>query len=247
MQINLGQTMRKRCSVCQMQYTPSDASDAATHAAFHAKYTTGIDVGREFALKTRAAAKMAMGEDVIARVVGGTTPAHHAAMRRARLVLDFASVELGAVEIDDTRLWGDVVPRPLAAGAGTEAAGTTPPQAAAPRFECFLYLRGTRCVGLCLTERITQAHRLLPTPYSNASDDAVQLDDEALPASIGISRIWTLAACRREGIAARLLDRVVASAGVEKEAVAFSQPTASGRRLASRWFGREDGWSVYRE
>jgi hypothetical protein len=32
---------------------------------------------------------------------------------------------------------------------------------------------------------------------------------------------------------------------VDKERVAFSQPTESGGNLARKWFGRQSGWHVY--
>lgn len=43
------------------------------------------------------------------------------------------------------------------------------------------------------------------------------------------------------GSSANVVDR----GKIEKDAVAFSQPTEAGIRLARRWFGRSSGWKVY--
>ncbi|KDN37684.1 hypothetical protein K437DRAFT_296514 [Tilletiaria anomala UBC 951] len=70
-----------------------------------------------------------------------------------------------------------------------------------------------------------------------------------LSPSIGIHRIWVMRSLRRLGIGALLLDAALGKScygldahavlelhgGARAQAVAFSQPTAAGRRLAERW------------
>ena len=100
-----------------------------------------------------------------------------------------------------------------------------------------------------------------------AASQPLQLSQSGRPATIGISRIWTSSIHRQQNIATSLLDCAVAQAtppelvkatesqpgrGPEtrctassKDAVAFSQPTEAGIRLARKWFGKLYGWKVY--
>jgi len=78
---------------------------------------------------------------------------------------------------------------------------------------------------------------------------AVTISDEAKPATMGVSRIWTSASARRNGVARKMLncatDNFLYGMRLSKKTVAFSQPTESGGSLARRWFGKECGWLVY--
>ncbi len=65
----------------------------------------------------------------------------------------------------------------------------------------------------------------------------------AVSASLGVAQVWVSEACRRQGIAARLLDAARANhliglegtAGLGIDKVAFSQPTRYGRVFAERY------------
>ena len=67
---------------------------------------------------------------------------------------------------------------------------------------------------------------------------------ESTPACVGINRIWVLPEARRKSVATRLLDAVRSSliygTIVEKNQVAFTDPTPDGRRLAAKYVERED-------
>ena len=128
----------------------------------------------------------------------------------------------------------------------------------ADRYKAYLYLHGQKCVGLCLAERISKACRILPSTQakeasiqSRTSGQTVSalLDEAAHPAIMGVSRIWTSSKHRRQGIAKKLLDcaanTFLYGMTIERDLVAFSQPTEYGYRLASNWFGKTDGWHIY--
>ena len=123
-----------------------------------------------------------------------------------------------------------------------------------------LHVKNGKCVGLCLAERITEAHRVkdnkkskvgghdLPSDHKSSS---ITVEEETVPAVVGVSRIWTSQSSRRKGIANNLLDCVLGKfiygMEIEKDELAFSQPTESGGELAKAWYGEEAGWLVYRE
>ena len=126
------------------------------------------------------------------------------------------------------------------------------------RFKVYLYIRGNKCVGACLAERIweafpaldpdttsKQACELSATPQSSS----LSIGSKPEPAILGISRIWTSNQHRKKGIATQLLDCArsdfLYGMKIKKAKVAFSQPTESGGKLARKWYGSKAGWHVY--
>ena len=248
MQIDLGNDVRKTCSTCGMEYIPSNAEDAALHKKFHEMNTTGIDLGKAF-MRANAcrwvyeATRFDEGYVVIVDRKASPT-----AKSQAKKVLEVVNKELSSPEIEDEVLWSQTEPpKHLQRNGSVEKMD---------RYKVFLHMKDSRCVGLCLTERIWEA-RPIERP-STEKDDAQQpngssitVGNEAHPAIVGISRIWTSESSRRKGIAMDLLDCVVINFiyGMEipKEQVAFSQPTESGNRLAESFFGTDKSWHVYNE
>jgi len=248
MTIDLGQTLQVTCRACGMSYYPSTPDDETLHKRFHAKSVGGVD----FALKSlkdkdRSVVWKADEGDAYVLVVDRKgTPAEK---RKAKEVLEVADSELGAAEIKECTLWG-------AASQEEENKGG--------KFKMYLYIQGKKCIGLCLAERIRKSYCVLddtpsPTEHSGKGS-SVSISDTPQLALLGISRIWTCSSHRRQGIAARLLDcareTFIYGMNLEKNMVAFSQPTESGGGLARKWFGAdkrgEEGevkerWSVYVE
>lgn len=225
-----------------MSYHPSTPDDDALHKRFHAKSVGGVD----FAPGDKAGRVVAWrADDAYVLAVNRTATA--AEKRKAREVLDVVDSELGAAQITERDLWG-----------GDDEQGG--------RFKVYLYVRGRKCIGLCLAERIKRAYCVLDDdesthtpPGGKTCSSSVSVSNTARPALLGISRIWTCSAHRRKGIAVRLLDcareTFIYGMHLEKDAVAFSQPTESGGGLARGWFragGRGEGgvkerWAVYVE
>lgn len=247
MQIDLGGDVRKTCSGCGMEYVPSNSEDVALHKKFHDMNSTGIDLGKSF-VRANAfrwvyeTARFDEGYVVIIDRKSSPT-SRNQAMR----VLEVVNKELSAVDIEDSVLWSQTEPpkRLRKNGAKEEA----------DRFKVFLHMKDSKCVGLCLTERIWESH--IVTRSDKAKNDefpyssSITIGEETQPATVGISRVWTSASSRRKGIALDLLDCVAGNYfyGMEipKSHIAFSQPTESGCRLLEAFYGDDEQWHVYKE
>jgi N-acetyltransferase len=232
-----------------MEYVPSNAEDVASHKKFHDINSSGVDLGKAF-VKANAsrwvyeAARFDEGYVVIV-----DRKASPSAKNQAKRVLEVVNTELSAAEIEDSVLWGQTAPpKRLRKNGSTEETD---------RFKVFLHMKDSKCVGLCLTERIWEAHPVKRPDAKQTNGETVSasssitVSDEVHPAVVGISRVWTCPASRRKGIAMDLLDCVVSNYfyGMEipKSQIAFSQPTESGCRLLQAFFGPDEVWHVYKE
>ena len=247
MRIDLGGEIQRTCKGCGMEYIPSHEEDAALHKSFHGLNIDGVDLGKGFVKDARVLDRLDEGDSVV--VVDGRSSA--SIRRRVRKVLDVVKTDLGAVEIEDDKLWGPQ------GKSHTKTKGKTSGITAEETPKVFLYCLGDKCVGLCLAERIGTASKVVATApdYPKGS---LATEPSVAPMLLGISRIWTSKSHRRKGIASVLLDsaRLHYFYGIEvpKKMVAFSQPTESGSQLAERWFssreklkGKTDTWHVYAE
>ncbi|KAI9814307.1 MAG: hypothetical protein M1832_005947 [Thelocarpon impressellum] len=268
MKIDLGQDVRKTCPTCGMEHTPSNAEDVALHKSYHKMNVGGVDLGKSLARSLESGKVWSADATVASSLscfVGVVDRRSSLAERnKARQVLDVANTEMAAVEIRGaTARWSP------ASGARDQASGPhgeptpaaeEPDRDEADRSKTYLYVRGDKCVGLCLAEKITGAYRVLETTArgerSTASQEiasrssSVAIGAERQASLLGISRIWTSHAHRRQGIALTLLECArtdfVYGMTLPKSMVAFSQPTESGGLLARRWFGEsQGGWRVY--
>ncbi|KAK7528084.1 sister chromatid cohesion acetyltransferase-like protein Eco1 [Phyllosticta citriasiana] len=264
LQLDLGTApVQKTCSTCGMAYVPSNSEDAALHKVFHAQNVGGVELGRGFVRGLTAAQRVWEGLEgdcvvVVSRRDGA------AAKNRVARVMEVVRAELGAVEIAEAELWsqgGDSAKDPKTTEPPTPTTTTCPSQAptTADRYKAYLYIRGTKCVGLCLAERISSAfHHDDINPSTNGPTNPSPSTSQTpvptpipipMPSNLGISRIWTSTSHRGAGIARRLLAvaarHFVYGAPVPRAAVAFSQPTQMGLRLARGWVGDEARVLVY--
>ena len=263
-QIDLGGKIHKTCSTCGMEYLPSNSEDAALHKKFHNKNNNGILVSKAFveATKDRKLAEVGQWQHIIA--ISRLDP--RVLRHQAEEVLNIANTELGSITFEEKTLWSresiEGKTRRDADGAtedGQEVDYNPTPHkksAGRDRFTLYLLLRNKKCVGLCLAEKISRAHRVVELNGQtqilqdrHAKSSAIAISKDADPALLGISRIWTSSAHRNEGVATALLDCAAGNflygMKIPKHQVAFSQPTESGGRLAKKWFEREYGWHVY--
>ncbi|KAF2728430.1 sister chromatid cohesion acetyltransferas-like protein Eco1 [Polyplosphaeria fusca] len=257
MQLDLVSQVQKTCKVCGMEYIPSNIEDAALHKKFHAMNVGGIDVTKAMVQKLREKQVWAGGNGSFIAVVRRTDTL--ACRNKTTDVLKIINMELGAVTIAEEALWSQVRVALLAttqAGEGKAPAPAT--GSASDRFKTYLYIRGQKCVGACLAERIQEAYTVLARDDASDTTDSdraqvdsssVSVSDKTEPAILGISRIWTSNMHRKEGIATRLLDAATSDflygMTIDRSLVAFSQPTESGGQLARKWFGQRSGWHVY--
>ncbi|KAI9928020.1 N-acetyltransferase O1 (Establishment of cohesion protein 1) [Aspergillus wentii] len=248
MQIDLGHEVRKTCATCGMEYIPSNTEDAALHKKFHDMNSNGVDLGKAFMRANASrwvyeATRFDEGYVVIVDRKASPT-----AKNQAKKVLEVVSKELSSPEIEDDVLWSQTEsPKHLDQNESAEKID---------RYKVFLHMKDSRCVGLCLTERIWES-KPIQSPLTGkdgteqSNDSSITVRDEIRPAIVGISRIWTSNSSRRKGIAMDLLDCIVSNFiyGMEipKEQIAFSQPTESGKRLAQSFFGPDEQWHVYNE
>ena len=242
MQLDLGTVVRKTCASCGMEYVPSNAEDTELHRKYHDRNSAGIDLGKAF-VKANAsrwvyeAARFDEGYVVI--VDRKSSPA---AKSQAKKVLEVVNRELSAPKIEDPVLWGPAEPPKRLRKNGRKEE--------TDRFKVFLHMKESKCVGLCLTERIWEARPVkLPPSHGRPSSSSITMGEETHPAIVGVSRIWTSGAWRRKGIAMDLLDCVVSNfiygMDIPKDQIAFTQPTESGCRLAEAFFGSGEPWHVY--
>ncbi|KAL8746643.1 MAG: hypothetical protein Q9190_001365 [Brigantiaea leucoxantha] len=262
MQIDLGGEVRKACKICGMEYIPSNREDLALHRDFHSMNVDGVNMGkafqRDYGLKRVSPANVHwLEEGVEILLVDRRSPL--AVKNKVKKVLEIVKVDLSAAEIEDKQLWAGLEQAPERTVTTRKAKGDMSDKKA-DRFKAFLYLKGDQCVGFCLAEKITKAHRVMDTetkdnteettvPLSRSSSISISPDVDV--ALLGISRIWTSKSHRGEGIARELLETARSNffygLEVPKDLVAFSQPTESGGRLARKWYNQTAGWHVYRE
>jgi N-acetyltransferase len=223
-----------------MEYIPSNAEDSILHKKFHAMNLGGVDVG-----KTAEADKIWKGNDGAFVIAVG---ASQSAMlkRRVERVLQVAHADLGAVDIPSERLWEEEFVDIPEAGM-REKIG----RRRRHRHKAFLYIQGNKCIGLCLAEHISTAYEVIdvgsrpeaqrPSPSAGVSS-SISTSTTPLSALVGISRIWSSSSHRRKGVAQTLLDcasrNFLYGIKVNKDLVAFSQPTESGGSLQGSGLGR---------
>jgi hypothetical protein len=228
-----------------MEYIPSNNEDAALHRKFHAMNVGGVDFTKATVDRLRKTQVWSGGDGSFIAVTA------LALRNRTSDVLKVVNTDLGAVSISDEELWSQTR---APSGAQTQNSKA----ALVDRFKTYLYIRGQKCIGACLTERIWEAYTVLAQDdvsvqdrqlESESKSSSISISTAATSALLGISRIWTSSQHRKQGIATRLLDCArsdfLYGLTVGKEKVAFSQPTESGGNLARKWFGCEDGWCVY--
>ena len=213
-----------------MEYIPSNDEDAALHKKFHnddgSSGGGGVDLGKGFMRSNASrwvyeATRFDEGYVVIIDRKASPT-----SRNQAKKVLEVVNRELSAPEIEDEVLWSQTTKE--------------------MKYRVFLHMKGSRCVGLCLAERIWECQ---PVERGRKKSIITVRKDEIHPAIVGISRVWTSGSWRRKGIAMDLLDCVVSNfiygMEISKDEIAFTQPTESGRRLAEAFFGNDGEWHVY--
>lgn len=250
--LDLGGDTRKSCSECQMEYVPSNEEDATLHKMYHNMNKDGVELGKVF---MKSAMKWVYE---VAHIEGSVVVVDRKISPPARKVvqkvLGIVNKELSATEIEDDVLWSQRSLAEESAVRQSEAEKRNDNKS--DRYKVFLHVINGKCVAACVAERITKAHRVKPAAGGGLENGAsksssIEVDEETVPAVVGVSRIWTSKAFRRKGIANNLLDCVlnqfIYGMDMDKDEVAFSQPTESGAALARAWFGEDSGWLVYNE
>ncbi|EXJ89752.1 hypothetical protein A1O3_02819 [Capronia epimyces CBS 606.96] len=164
--LDLGQSLvPTTCPQCQMSYTPSQAEDTQLHDMYHNRHSSGIEMGRPFlksAMRWCYQVPHIPGSVVVVdRKIA--LPGRRAVQR----VLEIVNKELGSVDIKEEELWSQRV---------LEGEKEDDPHSRkCDRYKAFLHIVDDKCVGICLAERITKAHRVLPG--ETATSETIPLND----------------------------------------------------------------------
>lgn len=259
MQLDLGGPTRKTCPDCGMEYVPANEEDTTLHRMFHNMNTEGVELGKTFMKSAmRWVYEVSHIEGSVVVVDRKISPP---ARKVVQKVLGTVNKELSAVDIDDAVLWSQRILEDKVSGSEVrQSESEKRNDHKSDRYKVFLHVKDGRCVGLCLAERITKAHRVKGEKKQGhkgqqcapgGKSSSISIEDKTVPAVVGVSRIWTAKAFRRKGIANNLLECVMSQfiygMEIEKNELAFSQPTESGCQLARAWYGEDSGWLVYNE
>jgi len=190
------------------------------------------------------------------------------ARRTVQRVLEVVNKELGSVEIPEAELWGQkTLEGETDDGKKVDnykvflhvVDGKCVAVCLAERISKAFRVKSASAPARSEDNREKDVSKEDPAPLTPTSSTAphlpstadLLLEEKSVPAMVGVSRIWTSKTFRKKGIANNLLDCVttqfVYGLDIEKEEIAFSQPTDMGAALAKAWFGAETGWCVYRE
>ncbi|KAJ2713751.1 hypothetical protein H4R19_002087 [Coemansia spiralis] len=222
------------CKECGMTYQRGRDDDEAMHKKFHRGWqqrqarVLAWDAGSSSPADEHAAISVAYPARLAAAGPNGCRTAAAATIRcvgahsqprrevqRALDILNHANDQLGACTLGLAEL-------------------------AERQRRIFLYVSPQgRVEGCILAEAVAHAQRV-----AAAERATVACTEETVPAVCGISRIWVAPHARRSGVASQMIAAVrrlfVYGCRLRPEQLAFTQPTADGRALAERVFGRSD-------
>ncbi|KAI5648363.1 hypothetical protein M9H77_34368 [Catharanthus roseus] len=260
--LDLGQSdfLLHSCSTCGFKYACGDEADEKLHKEVHNEYTKGILFkGWE---KERVISISSTKEDRVILVLDGDPPAHK---KRVEKVLQMMEVELGSssgslihklckvyLYVSQRRIVGCLVAEPISEAyrvlRKSEASRSLDNAAIAKKSRLQSSVLQFGSISLRREAKEKSSPQVKMEALTEDFMGAIILEREAVPASCGIRAIWVAPAIRRKHIATRLLATARKSfiEGIEldKSQLAFSDPTWSGRALASRYFG--SSFLVYR-
>ncbi|KAK5947956.1 hypothetical protein OHC33_010997 [Knufia fluminis] len=271
--LDFGQTNTPiTCAQCQMSYTPSVAEDTKLHNMYHNRHRDGIELDKAF---MKSAMKWCYEvPNIPGSVVVVDRKISLPARRTVQKVLEVVNKELGSVEIPEVELWGQKTLEGEAEDSKKVDCykvflhvinGKCVAVCLSERISKAYKVRSANLPQLSREDSQQEKDTILnredpapltptfssaPQPHFPSSAD-LQLENDLTNVVVGVSRIWTSRTFRKKGIANNLLDCVMTQfiygLDIEKEEVAFSQPTDMGAALAKSWYGAETGWCVYRE
>ena len=151
--LDLGQPLLPTtCSQCQMSYTPSLPEDTQLHNMYHNRDNSGIELGKAF-LKS-AMRWCYQVPQIPGSVIVVDRKMALPSRKVVQKVLGIVNKELGSVLIQEDELWSQRVPD----GEKDDESGGKK----CDRYKAFMHIIDEKCVGICLAERISKAHRVLP-------------------------------------------------------------------------------------
>ncbi|XP_040076549.1 N-acetyltransferase ESCO2 isoform X1 [Ixodes scapularis] len=117
-----------------------------------------------------------------------------------------------------------------------------------PRMYFVFVSNDKKVLGFLVAQQIKEAYRVIPSESREITHNYL-CESTPVPATCGVSRIWTAPFYRRKRVATRLLDRLRTNFSygclVELNELAFSDPTMMGRSFAAA-YTRNDRFLVFR-
>ena len=239
------------CKECGFMYAEGEPSDEAEHRKHHKKHQQGVRVRGPLASRRVLSERHDGDRVVMLRPGDGTDAVRKLLEIRTTLEAALGPSSSGSSSSGRRDLGGEDVSGDLELPTGLQA-------------YLFLEAHTGRVRGCAFAEAIDSAYCAVPPQAPSTehgsehhgSSDAATHGDEAdhitavlrhdgvsVAAQVGISHIWVDARDRRKGVGTALLDAVrrhfATGFDIPKDRLAFSQPTALGRRLAANYSGGE--------
>ena len=210
------------CPTCGMVYQAGQPEDDAMHAVFHRKFESGIQF-RGWK-EERVAQQQLSGGGRVVLIERGDSAAH---LRKLSEVCEMMDGELGMYH----------------AGGAEEVLQND----SGRDDKAFLLVVDSKVIAACVVQRISTCYAAVEEAGrspSAVSSDVVVTSKTPQRATCGVKSMWVLKAERRKGRMGALLDCVRESysfgSTVPKDRLAFTQPTADGRRFMERYRGSKD-------
>ncbi|XP_047324578.1 protein CHROMOSOME TRANSMISSION FIDELITY 7-like [Impatiens glandulifera] len=248
--LELGQSdfLLHACSICGFSYVCGDEEDEKVHKEFHKDFMMGIQFK---GWKKERVLQVPNKSVRIILVMDGDPPAH---TKKVKKVFHMIETELGStllihklcktyLYIYNQRIAGCVIVEPIKVSyrilpgisnvVNDKTTKQEQPNSSLLQFG-----------GICF-QRESVKKRTYPPKVSEELRDvlmgALVVGEEAIPAECGIRAIWVAPFMRRKRIASQLLDIVrknfCEGSSLQPSQLAFSDPTSTGRALATNYCG----------
>ncbi|XP_068245904.1 N-acetyltransferase ESCO2 [Palaemon carinicauda] len=114
----------------------------------------------------------------------------------------------------------------------------------------FMYILDRKVVGFLVGERIEKANRVIPSKVTPVSTNRLLCcSQKQYTVWAGVSRLWVLDGHRGKGIGGKLCEAMLCNMFshhiLNRDEIAFSDPTESGTKFAEKFTGKRD-FLVYR-
>ncbi|ORX47627.1 hypothetical protein BCR36DRAFT_94016 [Piromyces finnis] len=211
--INFGQTGISPiiCSDCGMPFNPSIREDDIQHKNYHNIIIDGLEYNE---YKTDKIVKTISKNTYISEVVMSEATSNH--KKKLQQILNLVETELGAVQLQEEFM---------------------------TKYKFFLYIKNRKLIGCAIVRDVLKGYKIeieKDIKEFSTIENINKNKISTVPTLCGISRIWVSKRERKKGIASQLLESIRKSflfnITLERNQIAFSQPTELGTKLAYHFF-----------
>ncbi|KAI8612194.1 ESCO1/2 acetyl-transferase-domain-containing protein [Chytriomyces sp. MP71] len=251
------------CKQCGLRFAAAAKEDGSLHQRFHASFLGGIDY-KGYANDTIVQDFLSDTKLILVSYAIAT----HAQKLKCRDILDVMNADLGAVSVSDdalkacklflyvckAKVVGAMLVEPIVKAyrlSGPISRHALPNRSFNADSGTYLdsgeNIEKPRVLTLSTNLDSRQSPlSIAKLTVTHANDQEKEIDYQSVDwmLTLSTSRIWVSKAHRLKGIAVKMLDacrrKFVFGCILDKEKMAFSQPTVAGLRLGWRYFGRRD-------